>query len=125
MIDWLMEPLSLGESLAQWACVAAAGTVAAGIVRMAVSAHREDQVAAELGLPLASVVEFPRAKKEAGDELDAVALELFGDRVGMGREAGAGAGEPDRGDLGDEPDAVVLPFLPRAERAARRGGWSA
>lgn len=116
-LEWFVEPLSLGEQLAQWACVAAAGGLTAAVVRMAVRAQREGVVAAEHGSEVVTVVEFPKVEK-AGDRIE---LDLT-DMIRWGSAAGAGAGEPDRGDLDEETDEIapVLPLLPRAERAALR-----
>lgn len=121
-IEWFTEPLSLGEQMVQWTCVVAAGGLTAAVVRMAVRAQREGTVAAEHGSELATVVEFPKVEK-AGDHVE---LDLT-DLIRWGSAAGAGAGEPDRGDLDEEPNeldevAPVLPLLPRAERAALRSG---
>lgn len=116
-LEWFTEPLSLGEQMVQWTCVVAAGGLTAAVVRMAVRAQREGAVAAERGSEIVTVVEFPKAEK-AGDRVE---LDL-GDLIRWGSAAGAGAGEPDRGDLDEETDEIapVLPLLPRAERAALR-----
>ncbi|MGH4000216.1 MAG: hypothetical protein ACRDTJ_22465 [Pseudonocardiaceae bacterium] len=121
-LEWFTQPLSLGEQMVQWAGVAGAAGLTAAIVRMAVRAQREDAMAAEHGAEVVTVVEFPKAEK-AGDRVE---LDLT-DLIRWGGAAGAGAGEPDRGDLDEESDelAPVLPLLPRDERAALRAGGGA
>ena len=121
--EWFTEPLSLGEQMVQWSCIAVAGGLTSTIVRMAVRAQREGAVAAERGSEVATVVEFPKSEKAAADRIE---VDL-GDLIRWGSAAGAGAGEPDRGDLDEESDdlAAVLPLLPREQRAALRAAGGA
>lgn len=120
--DWFTQPLSLGGQMVICAGTLGAGGVVATIVRMAVRGQHAGMVAAERGSDVAEVVDFPKSEKVRA-RVEHVDLDL-GDLIRWGRAAGAGAGEPDRGDLDEESDEIadVLPLLPRAERAALRAG---
>lgn len=120
--DWFAQPLSMGGQMVICAGTLGAGGVAAAIVRMAVRGQHEGTVAAVRGSDVATVVDFPKSEK-VRDHVEHIELDL-GDLIPWGRAAGAGAGEPDRGDLDEESDEIadVLPLLPRAQRAALRAG---
>ncbi|MGH3997873.1 MAG: hypothetical protein ACRDTJ_10475 [Pseudonocardiaceae bacterium] len=117
---WFTEPLGLGGHIVLWGCVLVAAAAVAAIVWMAFRAQIEDSAVADMSRRIVELARFPQAEK-SGVRAEVDLAEL----IQWGSAAGAGVGEPDRGDLEDEPGAVILPFLPRAQRVARRGGWSA
>lgn len=122
-MEWLTEPLSLGEHLVQWGvCVPIAAGFAIGIVRMAVQGQREGRVIAERGAEVAKVVPFARPAKS--DELaspwgagEVSHAELLG-RPNFGKRVRAEV-------VDGEQLAVVLPLLPRGIEGTERGGWFA
>ncbi|MFD4328533.1 hypothetical protein ACFWQC_28140 [Nocardioides sp. NPDC058538] len=130
-MEWLTEPLTLGDHLVQWGvCVPIAAGFVVGIARMAVRGQREGRVTAKRGADLAEVVPFPRKEPAAAPRAS-----FFDDDEGV-RHAGLPAGYRSGKHVVPEPavivedrdvlaDVVVLPFLPRGIEGTERGGWFA
>lgn len=109
MIEWLTEPQSVASTVAMWALTAVVAACVFGLVRLAVRAHRRDQVSASRGSKLVAAVPFAGGKTKAEPK---PARANYVARI------------PGRAAAPQAELAKVLPLLPRAEREAlRAGGW--
>lgn len=117
IFEWFTAEPSMWATVAKWAAVPAVAVVAAWIVWLMVAAQRVDQASKGRGVAMAAAVPFAGGKVEQKPARANYVARIPGraatpaPAVVLGVEAGEGA--------------KVLPFLPRAEREARRaGGWS-
>lgn len=110
MLEWLTAEPSAWATAGKWACAVALTVPVAKIGQLMVEAQRVDQASKGRGEALAEVVPMPRPKKAAKPATAPTAVPAVVTAV----------------QLADEIEgAKVLPLLPRAERRAQRGGWSA
>ncbi|MFD4522280.1 hypothetical protein ACFWO6_30555 [Paenibacillus glucanolyticus] len=138
MFEWLTAEPSAWATAGKWACAAALTVPVAKIGQLMVEAQRVDQASKGRGEELAEVIPMPRPKKAAkpAPAKPFVIDDGVPHAYVPGRDSSRKRVRPavpavvTAVQLADEIEdaqliATGLPFLPRAERRAQRGGWSA